>query len=128
MFKDGWCVRLGQERVAWGWGNYLKYLTRGWNRKEERGNKDFKKVRGRGQAGSKCGCLKKKRGAGTPLRTMFLYRVFRRFDKDLCNFFCEMCKVSIFRDLFKFCIYVDSNQTTLDLSFSALPLGHCPLI
>ena len=24
-------------------GNYLKYLKRGWNKKEGRGNKDFKK-------------------------------------------------------------------------------------
>ena len=36
--------------------NCLKYLKRGWNRKEGRGNKDFKKG---GQAGSRGGCLKK---------------------------------------------------------------------
>ena len=34
MCKEGWCVGLGQEGVAVGWGNYLKYLKRGWNRKE----------------------------------------------------------------------------------------------
>ena len=39
-----------------GGGNCLKYLKRGWNRKEGRGNKDFKKG---GQAGSRGGCLKK---------------------------------------------------------------------
>ena len=39
-----------------GWRNCLKYLQRGWNRKEGRENKDFKKG---GQAGSKGGCLKK---------------------------------------------------------------------
>ena len=39
----------------------------GWNRKEGRGNKDFKK--GGGQTGSRGGCLKKE-GAETPLRTM----------------------------------------------------------
>ena len=47
-------------------GNCLKYLKRGWNRKEGRENKDFKK-------GSKLsqgvGALKRG-GAGTPLRTM----------------------------------------------------------
>ena len=51
-----------------GGGNSLKYLKRGWNRKEGRGNKDFKKG---GQAGSRGGCLKKG-GNGTPLWTMSL--------------------------------------------------------
>ena len=36
-------------------GNCVKYLKKGWNRKEGRGNKNFKK---RGQAGSRGGCLK----------------------------------------------------------------------
>ena len=49
MCKEGWCVRLGQEEAAWGWGR-----------------QSFKK-RG-GQAGSSGGCLKKG-GAGTPLCT-----------------------------------------------------------
>ena len=49
-----------------GEGNCLKYLKREWNRTKVRGNK-----RGRGQAGSRGGCLKKRGGgAGTPLRTM----------------------------------------------------------
>ena len=49
-------------------GNCLKYLERGWKRKEERGHKDFKK---RWQARSRGGCLKKGGGvAGTSLRTM----------------------------------------------------------
>ena len=50
-----------------GGGDCLKYLERGWNRKEGRGHKDFKKRRG--QAGSRDGCIKKQ-GARTPLRTM----------------------------------------------------------
>ena len=37
-------VGLRQEGVAWGWGVCLKYLKREWNRKEERGNKDFKRA------------------------------------------------------------------------------------
>ena len=37
--------------------NCLKYLIRGWNRKEGRGNKDFKK--GVGKLGHKMGALKK---------------------------------------------------------------------
>ena len=49
-----------------GGGNYLKCLKRGWNKKEGRGNKDFKKV---GKLGQEDGCLKKG-GAGTPLGTM----------------------------------------------------------
>ena len=47
-------------------GNSLKYLKSGRNRKEGRGHKDFKKW---GQAGLRCGCLKKGED-GTPLRTM----------------------------------------------------------
>ena len=39
-----------------GGGNSPKYIKRGWNRKEGRGHKDFKKG---GQAGSGGGCLKK---------------------------------------------------------------------
>ena len=48
-----------------GVGNCLKYLKRGWNRKEGRGNKDLKKM---GNLGQGVGALK--RGTGTPLRTM----------------------------------------------------------
>ena len=39
MCKEGWCVRLGRK----GLGNCLRYFKRGWNKKEGRGNKDFKK-------------------------------------------------------------------------------------
>ena len=45
-----------------GGGNCLKYLKKGWNRKEGRGNEDFKKV---GQVGSRDGYLKK--GGWKPL-------------------------------------------------------------
>ena len=51
-------------------GNCLKYLKRGWNKKERRGNKDFKIGV---QYGSRVKCLKKV-GAGTPLRTMWLLK------------------------------------------------------
>ena len=50
-------------------GNCLKYLKSGWNRKEGRPNKDFKK----GTAGSRGLCLKK-RGAGIPLPTMSIIK------------------------------------------------------
>ena len=46
----GNCVRVG------GGGVCEKYLTRGWNRKEGRGNKYFKKEV---QSGSRGECLKK---------------------------------------------------------------------
>ena len=41
MCDEGWCVGSGQERgcLREGWVNFLKYLKRGWNRKEGRGNK-----------------------------------------------------------------------------------------
>ena len=31
--KKGWCVRLGQEGVAWGWSKCVKYLKRGWKQR-----------------------------------------------------------------------------------------------
>ena len=61
MCKEGWCVKLGLEEVTEGGGNYLKYLKRGWNRKEGRGNKDFKKGNKLGQG---VGALKRRRGGG----------------------------------------------------------------
>ena len=59
----------GMRGLCEGGGNCLKCLKRGWNRKEERGNKDFKKG---GQLGQGVGTLKK-RGTGTPLRTMLRF-------------------------------------------------------
>ena len=52
--------------------NLLKYFKKGWNRKEGRGNKDFK--RGGGKLGQEVDALKK--GAGTPLRTMVSVKKF----------------------------------------------------
>ena len=49
-----------------GGGNCLKYLKRGWNRKEGRENKDLKNE---GQAMSRGGCLNEGRGTGIPLQT-----------------------------------------------------------
>ena len=59
MFKEDRSVRLGQEGVCLreGGGNCLKYLKRGWNRKEGRGNKNFKK---RSKLGQRVGTLKKR--------------------------------------------------------------------
>ena len=51
-----------------GGGNCLKYLKKGWNRKEGRGNKDFKRGRG-DKLGELMGAIKRE-GAGTLLRTM----------------------------------------------------------
>ena len=47
----------------------MKYLKKGWNKKEERRNKDFKSGGGRGGKLSQ-GVSALKKGAGTPLRTM----------------------------------------------------------
>ena len=47
-----------------GGGNCLKYLKRGWNRKEERGNKEFKKGAKLGQG---LGALKRGGGGWNPL-------------------------------------------------------------
>ena len=44
MCKRGWCVGLGQEEgcLRESGGNCLKYLKKGWDRKEGRRNKNFK--------------------------------------------------------------------------------------
>ena len=39
----GWLVGLGREGLCEGGGNCLKYLKRGWNRKDGKGNNDLKK-------------------------------------------------------------------------------------
>ena len=52
-----------------GWKG-LKYLKRGWNRKEGRGDKDFKSG---GKLGQGMGALKK-RGTGIPLPTMSIIK------------------------------------------------------
>ena len=46
MCKEGWCVGEEQDGVCLnkGDGNSLKHTKRGWNRKEGRGNKDFKEA------------------------------------------------------------------------------------
>ena len=49
----------GRRELHQGGRNCVKYLKRGWNRKEGRGNKKFLKGR---QAGSRDGCLKKDGG------------------------------------------------------------------
>ena len=55
-----------------GRGDYLKYLKRGWNRKEGRGHKDLKKV---GQAGSMGGCLKEEGGLEPPYELyLFIFK------------------------------------------------------
>ena len=56
-------VGLEQEGLCESGGNSLKYLKRGWNRKEGMGNKDFKKG---GQARSRGGCIKRGGGLGSP--------------------------------------------------------------
>ena len=59
-------IGLGQEGSPCDWGE-LRYFKKGWNRKEEKGHRDFRKG---GKLGQGVGALKKGGGAGTPLRTM----------------------------------------------------------
>ena len=71
LSKVGVSVRAGRVLSAWKWRNCLKHLKKEWNRKEGRRNKNV--IKGRRQAGSRVGCLKKGGGGGggarTPLRT-----------------------------------------------------------
>ena len=53
--KAGWSDQ-GRRGLHEGGGNCVKHLKRGWNRKEGRGNKKFKRGE---QVGSRGGCLKK---------------------------------------------------------------------
>ena len=44
MYKEGWCVvDEGRMGLREGGGNCLEYFKRGWNGKEGRRTKDFKK-------------------------------------------------------------------------------------
>ena len=69
-----------------GGGNCAKYLKRGWDGKEGRGNKNSKG--GGGKLGQGLGALKK--GAGTPLQTML------RQAKKLFSKSTEYSVISIF--------------------------------
>ena len=42
--KKGWLLGLGQEELASGWGELSKISSKGWNKKEGRGHKDFKRT------------------------------------------------------------------------------------
>ena len=72
--KVGW-LDQGNRGLHKGKGDCLKYLKRKQNRKEERGNKDFKE--GEGKLGQGVGALKKGRGTGTPLQTMAIHLEFQ---------------------------------------------------
>ena len=69
--KAGWSYK-GRRGLRDGGGNCLKYLQRGCNRKEERGNKHLKKWGGGGKLGQGVGALKmggwggEQAGTGTP--------------------------------------------------------------
>ena len=96
MFKPrkvGWLDK-GKRGLREGGGNCAKYLKRGWNRKEGRGNIKLKKG---WQTGLRCGCLKKGGATGTPLRTTCLSYNFKFFKFygpalagfiDYCNYEC----------------------------------------
>ena len=61
--------------------NCLKYIKRGWNRKEGMGTKAFKKG---GKLGQEVGALKRG-GAGTPLRTIVTGIIFG-FETDYSDY------------------------------------------
>ena len=46
MCKEACCGGLGQEGVVCSWWNYVRYLKKRGERKERKGNKDFKEGEG----------------------------------------------------------------------------------
>ena len=72
--SEGWCVGLGQKVgcLREGRMNCLKYLKRGWIRKEGRGNKNFKVGSKLGQG---VGALK--RGSGTLLQSKLVKQIIQ---------------------------------------------------
>ena len=62
----GWSDK-DTRRLCEGGGNCLKYLKMGWNRKEGRANKYFKKG---GKLGQGVGSSKREGGSGIPLPTV----------------------------------------------------------
>ena len=85
--KVGW-LDLGTRGLREGGGNCLKYLKRGWNRKEERGNKDFKK--GGGKLGQRVGALK--RGRLEPPSKLCT----RNIANNCCKFICLSKKGTLY--------------------------------
>ena len=71
---EGWLVGLGQEGVARGWGNYLKYLKRGCGT-EKRGG-ETKILEMGGKLGQGVGALKN-RGLEPPYE-LWIYRFVRK--------------------------------------------------
>ena len=92
-------VGLGQKGVPRVAGNCLKYLKRGWNRKEGKGKKDFKRG---GKLDQGVGALKKAGGeggwAGTSLQTIHYipvqaFFIFIVLQKVFSHFLWELCFV-----------------------------------
>ena len=67
MCMEDWCVETGHKFCSLheGGENVLKYLKRGWNRKDGSGNKNLKNGGG-GQVRLRGGCLEKKWGLESP--------------------------------------------------------------
>ena len=76
------CMKVG--------GNYLKYLKRGWNKKEGRGHKDFKKMGG-GKLGHRVGALKR-RGLKTTCKLWWCFYFY------YCLLPCKNRRYSVFKD------------------------------
>ena len=74
MCQEGWCVGLVQEGVVLGWGECLKYFNTLKGGGIEKMGGETKILKRGSKPGQGVGVLKTgERGAGTPLRTLFLY-------------------------------------------------------
>ena len=101
MCKESWFVGLGQERgsLREGGENCMKYLKRWWKRKEESGNKKFKKE---SQAGLSGGCLL--------VQTMYIYEIKKHCNfSQIFRFFKKPSTVCVDRTLDEKFIYTTEN-------------------
>ena len=113
-------IRAGGDYVIV--GELFEYLKMGWNRKEVRGNKYFKKE---GQAGSRGWCLKK-RATRTPLQTMasFLFLLFASLVSStvivLCTKIYTCLKSDLSIEVLNF-MFLLAEYWPFDKSFTLIP-------
>ena len=97
MCKEGWCVRLAQERVVCDWGQLSGIPYKGVEQKKREGKQDFKKG---GKLGQGVGALKG--GLETPYELCSFNFVHTMYTKVCLN---VVYLLYTFYVLYTFCIH-----------------------